>query len=168
MNKIKTIIIDDEIDACEGLQLLLSGESDMDLLSVCRNGGEAVQSISKLKPDLIFLDIQMPIMNGFEVLDQVAKIHLPFVVFVTAYDEYALDAFKVHALDYLQKPFTDDRFYDTLEHARQQIRSKKNTALPALLATPNASELIPGKLKIKASGIIYYLKYDHINLDRRI
>lgn len=159
MAKISTIIIDDEIDACEGLQLLLSDQEDIQVVSVCRNGREAIQSINRLRPELIFLDIQMPGFNGFEVLEQLDPGLIPAVIFVTAYDEYALDAFKVHALDYLQKPFTDERFFQALDYAHERITTGKNQAIKELLDKSTPILAPDGKLKIKASGKIHFLDY---------
>lgn len=159
MAKINTIIIDDEIDACEGLQLLLSDQEDIQVVSVCRNGREAIQSINRLKPQLIFLDIQMPGFNGFEVLEQLDAEFMPSVIFVTAYDEYALDAFQVHALDYLQKPFTDERFFQALDYARERIKNGKSGSIKELLDGSAQVKAPDGKLKIKASGKIHFLDY---------
>ena len=158
LTKISTLIADDELDACEGLQLLLSADAEIQVVSICRNGSEAVRSINQLKPDLVFLDIQMPGSNGFEVLEQLSY-RPPAIVFVTAYDEYALNAFEVHALDYLQKPFSDKRFYDMLSHVKQQLIKKEPKDLSEI---ENSLETLPDKLKIKSSGITYLLNYDEL------
>ncbi|MCE7991805.1 MAG: response regulator transcription factor [Roseivirga sp.] len=163
MNKIRTIIIDDEIDACEGLQLLLSDQKDMQVVSVCRNGREAVAAINRLKPELIFLDIQMPGLNGFEVLENIDSAFLPAVIFVTAYDEYALNAFEVHALDYLQKPFTDDRFLLALDYARERIRTGTDDSIKSLLEPSSFKPTPEGKLKLKASGKIHFIDYEDLS-----
>lgn len=161
MTKISTIIVDDEIDACEGLQLLLSGQEDIEVVSICRNGREAISSISKYQPALVLLDIQMPGFNGFEVLEQLDQQTLPAVIFVTAYDEYALDAFRVHALDYLQKPFTDARFFQALDYARKRINAD-NDNLRTLLEKPASAKAPAGKLKIKASGKIHFIDHQQL------
>lgn len=162
MAKIKTIIIDDEIDACEGLQLLLSDQADIQIVSVCRNGREAVKAIDRLKPELVFLDIQMPGLNGFEVLENLDSGLLPAVIFVTAYDEYALNAFEVHALDYLQKPFTDERFYQALDYARERIKTGLDDGIKSLLHQSTIKHAPEGKLKLKASGKIHFIDYQNI------
>ncbi|GAB5522894.1 MAG: LytTR family DNA-binding domain-containing protein [Roseivirga sp.] len=162
MTKIRTIIIDDEIDACEGLQLLLSDQEDIQVVSVCRNGREAVAAINRLKPDLIFLDIQMPGLNGFEVLEKLETTRIPAVIFVTAYDEYALNAFEIHALDYLQKPFTDERFFQALDYARARIQSGVMQDIAQLVAPSEPTPAPSGKLKIKASGKIHFLAYENL------
>lgn len=158
LTKISTLIADDELDACEGLQMLLSADEDIQVVSICRNGSEAVRSINQHKPDLVFLDIQMPGGNGFEVLDQLSY-RPSAIVFVTAYDEYALNAFEVHALDYLQKPFSDERFYDMLSHVKQQLQKQEFKDLSTI---ENSLEALPNKLKIKSSGITYLLNYEEL------
>ncbi len=162
LTKLRTIVIDDEIDACEGLQLLLSDQEDIQVVSVCRNGREAVAAINRLTPDLIFLDIQMPGLNGFEVLERLESARLPAVIFVTAYDEFALNAFEVHALDYLQKPFTDERFFQALDYARERIESGITQDITQLVAPSEPTPAPSGKLKIKASGKIHFLAYESL------
>src|SRR5262249_14406333 len=108
-NRIKAIIVDDEPLARRNLRVLLKGDPEIELVKECGSGGEAVTSIRALNPDLVFLDVQMPEMNGFEALEKLAGLPLPVIIFVTAYDQYALKAFEVSALDYLLKPFDDAR-----------------------------------------------------------
>src|SRR6476469_3413191 len=119
--KIKTLIVDDEPLARRNLRLLLERDSQIEIIGECRNGKEAVKAIEAARPDLIFLDIQMPEMDGFDVLDQVGPEHVQAIVFVTAFDQYALKAFEVHALDYLLKPYDDLRFISALQLAKVQI-----------------------------------------------
>ena len=119
--KIKAIIVDDEPPARRNLRALLKGVSDIELVKECGNGRDAVNSIRALEPGLVFLDVQMPEMDGFEVLEQLTDRPLPAIIFVTAYDQYALKAFEVSALDYLLKPFDDARFHKALAVARRQI-----------------------------------------------
>jgi two-component system LytT family response regulator len=118
---LKTIIVDDEPYARAKLERLLADE-DAEVLAVCANGREAAAAITQLKPDLVFLDIQMPEMDGFEVLRAIAPVHLPEIVFVTAFDQYALRAFEVNALDYLLKPFDQERFAAAFARAEQRLR----------------------------------------------
>ena len=112
MKRIRTIVIDDEKNAREGICFLLSKDSDIEVIASCKLGSEAVKKINSLKPDLIFLDIQMPEIDGFKVLELIEPACMPITIFVTAYDQYALKAFKIHALDYLLKPFDDETFYE--------------------------------------------------------
>lgn len=119
--KIKTIVIDDEKAAVEGMVLLLSKDPDFEVIETCLDGRDAIQKIENLQPDLLFLDIQMPIVNGFEVLQSISNTKIPVTVFVTAYDKYAIKAFDVNAIDYLLKPFDDKRFYDTLKKVKKHF-----------------------------------------------
>jgi two-component system LytT family response regulator len=121
LSKIKTIIVDDEPLARRNIRLLLEQDPQIEIIEECRNGAEAVKSIRKFSPDLVFLDIQMPEMDGFDVLEQVGTEQIQAIVFVTAFDQYALKAFEVHALDYLLKPFDDARFQAALEQAKARV-----------------------------------------------
>ena len=126
---IKTIIVDDEPLARKGLAIRLQEFEDVDVVTQCANGQEALQAIAEVKPKLVFLDIQMPGMTGFQVLQQLQQVtdELPIVVFVTAYDQYALQAFEVHALDYLLKPVDDQRLLECLEKIRGHIASESQS-----------------------------------------
>src|ERR1044072_6468898 len=123
--KIKTLIVDDEPLARRNLRLLLAKDPQIEILDECRNGGEAVKAINALPPDLMFLDIQMPEMDGFDVRAQVGPEQIQAIIFVTAFDQYALKAFEVHALDYLLKPFDDERFARAIERAKSQIAASE-------------------------------------------
>ena len=125
MKKIKTLIVDDEPLARERLAALLSGEADIEVVGQCRDGEEAVTAIQDHTPQLVFLDVQMPHMNGFEVIEAVGTERMPLVIFVTAYDQHALKAFQVRALDYILKPFDRERFADALQRARRQIEREE-------------------------------------------
>jgi two-component system LytT family response regulator len=142
---LKTIIVDDEPYARAKLERLLADE-EAEVLAVCANGREAVAAIEQLKPDLVFLDIQMPEMDGFEVLRAIAPAHLPEIVFVTAFDQYALRAFEVNALDYLLKPFDQERLRAAFARAEQRLRDSGRRPdevmrlLEHLARQPGASE----------------------------
>ena len=116
---LRTLIVDDEPLARDCVRLALAREPDIAIVGECADGESAVESIDRLRPDLVFLDVQMPGMDGFDVIRAVGPGRMPPVVFVTAFDEHALRAFEVHALDYVLKPFDDDRFRDALRHARR-------------------------------------------------
>jgi two-component system, LytTR family, response regulator len=118
---IRTLIVDDEPLARAGLRARLEREPDVEICGEAVDGPDAVHAIEAQHPDLVFLDIQMPGCDGFEVLERVAGRHLPVIVFVTAHDEYALRAFDVHALDYLLKPYTASRFAEALRRARTEV-----------------------------------------------
>jgi two-component system, LytTR family, response regulator len=133
MKHIRTIVVDDEPAARSRLVRLLGQDPEIEVLGECRNGTEAVEAITKHKPDLVFLDVEMPQMNGFEVVTRVGKAHMPFVVFVTAHDQYALKAFDVNAVDYLLKPYDDERFQSSLEKAKKHIDMRTNSKLTGKL-----------------------------------
>jgi two-component system LytT family response regulator len=137
--EIRAIIVDDEPVARAGIRRLLEDDPEIVVVGEAGNGRSAVRSIVSLRPELLFLDIQMPEMDGFQVLEQVTPALAPTVVFVTAWDRFALRAFEVQALDYLLKPFEDERFHAVLERARQHVRRERDddlaTRLAALLAS---------------------------------
>jgi len=172
--KIKTIIVDDEPLARRNLRVLLERDPQIEVLDECRNGREAVKAINTLSPDLIFLDIQMPEMDGFDVLAHVGPEHIQAIIFVTAFDQYALKAFDVHALDYLLKPFDDERFARALERAKSQIAAREinhlSKRLLALLEERETErkgsqrdERYLTRLMIKASSRMMLLKVDEID-----
>ena len=122
--KIKTVIVDDEAFSRRGIELRLRGTPDFEVVAECGNGRDAVRIIGQERPDLVFLDIQMPALSGFEVLAQIPQDDMPLVVFVTAYDQYAVRAFEARAVDYLLKPIDERRFEMTLERVRQGIQAR--------------------------------------------
>jgi two-component system, LytTR family, response regulator len=122
--KINTVIVDDEALSRRGIELRLRDAGDFNIVAQCTNGREALAAISTYKPDLVFLDIQMPGMSGFEVLAQLPQESLPVLVFVTAYDQYAIQAFEARAVDYLLKPIDEGRFKAALERVREHVRAK--------------------------------------------
>jgi two-component system LytT family response regulator len=122
--KIRAIIVDDEALSRRGVELRLRTVADFEIVAQAANGREALAAIHQYKPDLVFLDIQMPGMSGFEVLAHLPQESLPVVVFVTAYDQYAIQAFEAHAVDYLLKPIDDARFATTLARVREHVRAR--------------------------------------------
>src|SRR5215204_6598365 len=122
--KIKTLVVDDEPLARRNLRVLLKGDAEVDVVGEAGSGPEALALIGELSPDLVFLDIQMPEMDGFGVLERIEADEMPVVVFVTAFDRYALRAFEFHALDYLLKPFDDARFEKALLRAKLQVEQR--------------------------------------------
>ena len=121
-SRIRAVIVDDEDLARQVVRELLAAHPDVDIAAECANGFEAVKAVTELKPDLLFLDIQMPKLDGFEVLELIGTNMA--IIFATAYDQHALRAFEVHAVDYLLKPFGADRFEQALARARQRIGGK--------------------------------------------
>jgi len=122
--KLKALIADDEPLARERLSYLLSGQEEVEVAGECRNGKEVIAALKKSRCDVLFLDIQMPGRNGFEVIEQIGPAQMPVTVFVTAHNEYAVQAFEVHALDYLTKPVEPERLQATLVRVRERIASQ--------------------------------------------
>ena len=122
---IRTILVDDEKLAIQGLQLRLEAHPDVDVIETCLNGREAIRAIKTHKPDLVFLDIQMPGFDGFSVVSGLAEIEPPLFVFVTAYSDHAIRAFEADATDYLMKPVEQERLADCLERVRQRLAERK-------------------------------------------
>jgi two-component system LytT family response regulator len=120
MTSIRTLLVDDEPIALRGLQQLLQADDDIEIVGQCADGAAAISSIAELQPDLVFLDIQMPELSGFDVIEAIGLVTMPMVIFVTAYDAYAIRAFDVHALDYVLKPVDPQRLQQALKHARKQ------------------------------------------------
>jgi two-component system LytT family response regulator len=125
---IRTIIVDDEALSRRGVEIRLQSAPDFEIVAQCANGREALAAIQQYKPDLVFLDIQMPGMSGFDVIAHLPQESLPVVVFVTAYDQYAVRAFEAQALDYLLKPIDEQRFATALNHVRGHIRARNAAA----------------------------------------
>lgn len=165
--KIRVLIVDDEALARERIRSLLQGALEIEIVGECSSGFQAVTEIERLNPDLIFLDVQMPELDGFEVIAQLGAASMPTVIFVTAYDSYALKAFEVHALDYLLKPFDRERFEAALERACVQIRNERSNKLSqkllALLDDIRPENKPIDRLVIKSGGRIFFLKSDEID-----
>lgn len=138
-SRIRAIVVDDEPLARRGLELRLAAFSDIEIVAQCANGREAVDAVATHSPDLMFLDIEMPGIDGFEVLRRVPQTSMPMVVFVTAFDRYAIEAFDAHALDYLLKPLIDERLDRAMAHVRDQFAQRHSIRhreqLVALLAS---------------------------------
>jgi two-component system LytT family response regulator len=167
MKKIKVLLADDEPLARERLASLLTAEPDVELVAQARDGEEAVMGVHDYSPDLVFLDVQMPQMNGFDVIEAVGTDKMPPVVFVTAYDQHALKAFQVRALDYLLKPFDRERFSEALQRARHQI-SRDETGdlgrrLLALVKDLRRDQPRSDRLVVKSGGRLFFLRADEID-----
>lgn len=162
---IRTLIVDDEPLARDKLRGFLEDVDDVEIVAECRDGKEAVEAIDEKTPDLVFLDVQMPEMDGFEVLENLD--HMPNVIFVTAFDEYALQAFDVHAVDYLLKPYDRERFQEALERARRELDRDRlgdvQEQLEKLLHKVREDrEKFSDRLVIKTSGRVVFVKADDI------
>lgn len=165
-NKIRTIIADDEPKARKNILRMLEKHSGFEVACICSDGKETLDAIRELNPDLVFLDIQMPEYNGFELLRKLEDTQLPKIVFVTAYDEFALQAFEVHAIDYLMKPFDVQRFETALEKVKQTMQSSPSEdidlSVKKLLETIQQYERSKDKIMIKEEGKIFFLDTDEI------
>ncbi|MEW6366072.1 MAG: LytTR family DNA-binding domain-containing protein [Acidobacteriota bacterium] len=159
---IRTLIIDDEPLARDRIRALLADQQDIICVGECADGRSAVAAINEHSPDLIFLDVQMPEMDGFGVLQALPPERMPAVIFVTAYDRYAVKAFEVHALDYLLKPFDRDRFQSTLDRARSELKGSRGAdateRLLSFLDTVAAGQKYLTRFVIKSTGRIFFLK----------
>jgi len=164
--KIRVLIVDDEPLARQRVRLLLNEEPDVEIIGESRDGFEAVEQIQTTRPDLVFLDVQMPEMDGFEVLRRVAQAMPTVVIFTTAYDQHALQAFEAHALDYLLKPFKPTRFKDAVQRARNLLADKHaritaNRLLDLLSQTPSPTTQLT-RLAVKTPGKIHFVELDQI------
>ncbi len=158
------LIVDDEPLAREGLQLLLADESDIGTVSEARNGAEAVAMIRAKKPDLVFLDVQMPEMDGFGVLRALGADAMPPVIFVTAHDQYAIRAFEVNAIDYLLKPVARERFQQALARVRERVSAQglDNQHVRALLQTLSAQPKHLVRVALRSAGRISFVNVEDI------
>lgn len=175
MTRFKLIIADDEPAAREGLQALLQTDTEIELVSLCNNGLEAIEAIETHKPDIVLLDVQMPEVNGFDVLRSISS-PLPQIIFITAYDKYAIEAFSYHALDYLLKPFSDERFYESVARAKEMVKQRHTTSLSlkmmeflrhnteaeATLVGNEKTTHVLQKLVVKDSGKIILIPWEDI------
>ncbi|HTP12436.1 MAG TPA: response regulator [Bacteroidota bacterium] len=158
---ITAIIVDDETLAREVLQEHIAAHSEIAVVGECANGFDAVKAITELKPDLVFLDIQMPKLNGFEVLELVD--HTPAVIFVTAYDQYALKAFEVHAVDYLLKPFSRERFEEALDHAKNRLNRPKPLPVTEIAAAAQASDVPLERILVREGSKVHVIPVEKID-----
>jgi len=166
---IRTVIVDDEAHARARIRHALKDEPRFEIVGECANGREAIETVRREKPDLLFLDIQMPRLTGFDVCAQLGEsgARMPFIIFCTAYDQYALKAFEVHAIDYLLKPFDRERFKKALDHARTRIRDTKGAPaeqrLAELLKDLRAGTKQSDRLVFKQDGRVIFVRADAID-----
>jgi two-component system, LytTR family, response regulator len=167
VNKMRALVVDDEPMARERVLSLLQHEDDVEVVGECSDGEQAIAAIQHQTPDLVFLDVQMPGIDGFGVIQAIGAERMPIVVFITAYDEYALKAFEVHAADYLLKPFGRDRFQETLKHARASLERRRAGDLGRRLLAlvndikPEAPKL--DRLVVKSGGRVFFLRTEDID-----
>ena len=181
MQKLRTIIVDDEPLALKLLRTVLSEIADVEIVAECSNGKQAVEAATELEPELIFLDIQMPGMNGFDVIKSMQAEIMPMVVFVTAYDQYAVDAFDVHAVDYVLKPLDSERIARSVERAIDRLKNDVDQSFKSPLIgaieeiseraskeknVESANNLPDGmkrKLLVRDSGVVKVIPFDDID-----
>lgn len=165
--KIRTLIVDDEPLARRKIRRMLTRDPQVEILGDSANGREAIAAIIAHKPDLVFLDVQMPEIDGFDVLESIPPADMPFVIFVTAYDQYALRAFEVSAVDYLVKPFDRRRFEKSMQRAKSRLTTERgrdvNQQTLALLEELKARSSHVERLVIKAGGRAFFLKTEEID-----
>ncbi len=165
MKRIRALVVDDEKWARRRIVSLLAEEPDFQVGGECADGEEAVNAISAEPPDVLFLDIQMPEMDGFEVLEAVGPGRVPVVVFVTAYDQYAIRAFEIHAADYLVKPFEAERFKQTLDRVRQEVSRRTlpdERRLEGLLLAMSSRRPYLKRFACRTGGRIVFIKVEDV------
>jgi len=158
--------VDDESLARERIREMLEGDPEIEIVGDCANGKEAIQAISKLKPDLIFLDVEMPGIDGFQVLQSLEAAEMPVVIFVTAYDQYAVRAFDTFALDYLLKPFDRERFERSVRRAKTQLLKISDSMNERILSALEQIKTRPvhlERLVIKMNGHVFFIKAAEID-----
>jgi two-component system LytT family response regulator len=162
-----TLIVDDEPLAREGLRVLLSKDPEVSAIREARDGREAVAAIREGHPDLVFLDVQMPEMDGFEVVRKIGAKHMPQVVFVTAHDQYAIQAFEINALDYLLKPVIEERFVKALVRAKSRVRSSVtadlNRQIIGLLETIASPRSYTKRLAVRSGGTTVFVDVEDVD-----
>jgi two-component system LytT family response regulator len=167
MPSISTLIVDDERLSRQRIRRLLGAEADVEVIGECTNGSEAVAFMAERSPDLMFLDVQMPGLDGFHVMDTAVAKTVPLVVFVTAFDSYALRAFDVHAFDYLLKPFDRPRLQETLRRARVQLgrlrSGSMNDQLSGIFDVLNAGQRGCNRIAIRTPGHITIVRTEDID-----
>jgi two-component system LytT family response regulator len=165
--RVRTLVVDDEPIARRRLRTLLADEPDIELIGEAANGTEAVRVIANEKPDLVLLDVQMPGLDGFEVLRAASGIHQPFVVFVTAHDEHAIRAFEVQAVDYLLKPVIETRFREAVRRAVSRLRERPRNEIAReiaqLLDRVSAPPHRTARIPIKRDGRVNFVRVDDID-----
>jgi two-component system LytT family response regulator len=165
--KIRTLIVDDEPLARRRVRRLLSRDAEVEIVGDCANGYEAIAAINEYSPDLIFLDVQMPEIDGFKVLERRGSGRTPLVVFVTAYDSYALRAFEVSAVDYLLKPFDRRRFEKAMQRVKTRLSAEREDGVSqralALLEELKAHSNHLDRLVVKSGGRAFFLKTSEID-----
>ena len=165
--KIRTLIVDDEPLGRERIRTLLASDPEIEVIGECADGRQAITAIEQRNPDLVFLDVQMPEVDGFSVLEAICSECMPVIIFVTAYDRYAVQAFEVHALDYLLKSYDRERFSAAVQRAKEEIQRSRegvlNERLVGLLENLQTKKDRLTRLVIKSAGRIVFLRVEEID-----
>jgi two-component system LytT family response regulator len=163
---ISILIVDDENLARQRLRSLLTRRTDFEVIGECESGSEAVRSIREQKPDVVLLDVQMPELDGFDVISEIGAHNMPVVIFATAFDDYAIDAFEVGAVDYVLKPVDEERFNRTLDRAARRVREagddSSSSQMSALLRKIHSLSTNNGRFAVKVHGKILFLDPNEI------
>jgi two-component system LytT family response regulator len=164
----RTIIADDESLARKKLRIMLSTEPDIEIVAECQDGAETVHALAAYEPDLLMLDVQMPVLDGFEVLSRVPAEKMPMVIFTTAYDRHAVQAFEAHALDYLLKPFDQDRLHEAINRAHAELLKTHDREATQRVFRYLSERVALGaaanrRVVIKAGGRVVFLSFDEID-----
>ena len=157
MKPIRVLIVEDESLSANAVRKLLERDSEVQVAGVARDGSAAVSLIRSLRPDIVFLDVQVPEFDGFEIIDEIGAPKMPVIVFITAYDRYTLQAFEVHAADYLLKPFDEERFFAALGWAKKELSLRNHSR------SANDAERKLRRLPIKSSGRILFIDVQSID-----
>jgi two-component system LytT family response regulator len=162
---LSVLIVDDEPLARDGLRILLEEEKGIDRVSDAKHGEEAIRMIREESPDLVFLDVQMPEVDGFDVVREVGPERMPGVIFVTAYDRYAIQAFEVNAIDYLLKPVSRERFHEAMKRTRDRLTIGANTqrVLNSLLETLASPTKYLSRVAVRTTGKTYFVSLDDVD-----
>jgi two-component system LytT family response regulator len=169
MARIRTLVVEDQLLAREHLVGWLNAESDVDVVGACSGGWQAIEAIRSLRPDLVLLDLDLPDIDGFRVIEEVGAEAMPTTIFVTAFDEFAVRAFEVHAFDYLLKPFGKERLHDALERARLHLGTERESELARRLmalvhdARPARPSANGGRFLVKSGGRILFVPFSDID-----
>ena len=161
------LVVDDEPLARQGIRRLLEADPEVEIIGECADGSEAIEAIRDKRPDIVCLDVQMPECDGFQVLEAIDEESMPIVIFITAYDQHAVRAFEVHALDYLLKPFEDERFSEALQRAKSQIAQEKTgetvQKIARMLTAVRGGEARHDRIMVKSAVHITFLRVKEID-----